>query len=204
MTEQYIGCQNSDVIVCDDINKKCCVPIRDIFLIVDLEKRINNELVLKTYFDYKDERTGGEEPHPDFLVVREIKDKNNKPLLVLEIMEFKVASHEESIKHGIALQLLYFYCRVKELLEKRLNLYSFSNIENVELLIVVPPDRVGIVLDILEKLKTNPDESLSFLFKRSEDKRKKLEKVRRLIISTGGRILDRIKVKPCVQVNNNY
>jgi len=160
--------------------------------------------VLKTYFDYKDERTVGEEPHPDFLAVREIKDKNNKPLLVLEIMEFKVASHEESIKHGIALQLLYFYCRVKELLEKRLNLYSFSNIENVELLIVVPPDRVGIVLDILEKLKTNPDESLSFLFKRSEDKRKKLEKVRRLIISTGGRILDRIKVKPCVQVNNNY
>lgn len=41
--------------------------------------------MIKTYFNYKDELTDGEEPPPWFLAVREIKDENDKPLLVLEI-----------------------------------------------------------------------------------------------------------------------
>jgi len=187
MTEQYIGCQKSDdIVICDSQDKKCCTTRKDIFLIVDLEKRINNDLVIKTHFNY-------DEPHPDFLII-----KRDEKSLVLEILEFKTASYEDTIKYGIALQLLYFYSRFKELLEKMLS-FPFD-INNVRLLIYVPPDRVKTVEDILERLKVNIDESLSSLFKKSEDKRKKLEKVRRLIISTGGRILDRIEVEHCVEI----
>jgi len=196
MSEQYIGCQNSDdIIICDSTDKKCCTTRRDIFLIVDLEKRINNDLVIKTYFNYKDEHTGGEEPHPDFLII-----KRDEKSLVLEILEFKTASYEDTIKYGISLQLLYFYCRFKELLEKMPG-FPFD-VNSVRLLIYVPPDRVKSVKGILGKLKVNIDDSLSSLFKKSEDKRKKLEKVRRLIISTGGRILDRIEVEHCVEARS--
>jgi len=187
MTEQYIGCQKSDdIVICDSIDRKCCTTRRDIFLIVDLEKRINNDLVIKTNFNY-------DEPHPDFLIM--IRDEKS---LVLEILEFKTASYEDTIKYGIALQLLYFYSKLKELLEKTLS--SPFDINTVRLLIYVPPDKVGTAQGILEKLKVNIDDSLSSLFKKSQDKRKKIEKVKRFIISTGGRILDRIEVKPCVEV----
>jgi len=201
MTEQYIGCQNSDdITLCDSTNKKCCTTRKNIFLIVDLEKRINSDLVIKTYFNYKDKDTGGEEPHPDFLVM--VMDEKDEKSLILEILELKTAFYDDTIKYGIALQLLYFYSRFKELLEK---MPSFPfDINSVRLLIYVPPDKVGTAQGILEKLKTNPDDSLSSLFKKSQDKRKKIEKVKRFIISTGGRILDRIEVRPCVQINNSY
>jgi len=166
---------------------------RDIFLILDLEKRINSDLVIKTHFNYKDELTSGEEPHPDFLIM--IRDEKS---LVLEILEFKTASYEDTIKYGITLQLLYFYSRFKELLEKLLT-FPFD-INSVRLLIYVSPDKVGMAQDVLKKLKVNMDDSLFSLFRKSEDKRKKLEKVKKLIKDTEGRILDRIEIRSCVEV----
>jgi len=216
MYEQYIGCISKnldkiiicdDIIICDSVKKECCIPVRDIFLIVDLEKHVNGKLALSSYFNYT-------EDHADFLLI-----KREGGGLVLEIIEFEKGGHrseeekaeskskedsardEELIKDGILLQLLYFYAKIKKLLEEKLGLKVFSNVENVKLLIVVPQGIDEKARDILNELKHDYRKVLSdFLSqypKRSPRLKEKLDEVKLLIISTREKIIDRIAVAIC-------
>jgi len=218
MSEQYIGCQNcDDIVICDSIKRECCIPLHGIFLLIDLEKRINGKLLLNSYFGYT-------EDHADFLVIKVKKDKDMNEKVVLEIIEFKnvkIKSEkdvekiiQEKIKpillHGILFQLLYFYAKILDSLnslsksKEKVNFSDFSNINNIELKIVVPQGVDQIARDTKDELRRNPKKVLEDILsspapfsQRSSDIKEKLNEIKKLIGSTKGAIIDKIDVVTC-------
>jgi len=212
LSEQYIGCHNSDeTIICDSIKKECCTSLRDILLLVDLEKHINGDLVLSSCFSYG-------EDHADFLAIKVKKDKNGKEKLELEIIEFKNLKmksdkDEEKIEqlllHAMLFQLLYFYAKLKNRLNSlnlsskgKTNLCDFLDIENIKLKIVVPQGTDQSAWGIKNKLKLNYKTVLRDLIStpqslRSSNAKEKLDEIRNLIAGTNGAIIDKIVVETC-------
>ena len=218
MGKQYIGCQNcDDIVICDSTKRECCTSLRDIFIVIDLEKHVNGKLLLNSYFGYT-------EDHADFLVIKVKKDKDMNEKVVLEIIEFKNVKIEnekdvekiiqEKIKpillHGILFQLLYFYAKILDSLnslsksKEKVNFSDFSNINNIELKIVVPQGTDQIAREIKDDLKNNPNKVLKDYLsnrtpfdQRSSNIKQKLDEIRKLIGSTKGTIMDRIIVETC-------
>ena len=218
MNEQYIGCQScDDIIICDSTKRECCIPLRGIFIVIDLEKHVNGKLLLNPYFSYA-------EDHADFLIIKLKKDENMEEKVVLEIIEFKnikIKSDEdlekikqEEIKqilqHGILFQLLYFYVKIKNLLDNlkslskgKINLCDFSDINNIELKIVVPQGVDQLAREIKNDLKRDYNKVLKdFLsnptpfFQRSSNTKQKIDEVKKLI-GTNKAIIDKINIVTC-------